>query len=163
MNGTRYPRFLTLFFVLSLVAVPPALAQIPQEGSPLGEPLQQAERLIEMFLDHATAELNLSMEQRAGLQGVLGETMARRGELARSQFQLRRQIGEALSNPTTGDDVFGRLAEASLALKRREVELMHWQQQRLTDVLTPRQSLRFMLLQERLAQRIEAMRRERRR
>ncbi len=40
---------------------------------------------------------------------------------------------------------------------------MHWQQQRLTDVLTPRQSLRFMLLQERLAQRIEAMRRERRR
>ncbi len=159
MIGRRDARIPMLLLWLCLAASS-ARAQLPDEERP-GEPLQQAERLIQMFLDHATTELNLTVEQRAGLEVALRETMARRGELSRGQFQLRRQIGEALANPASGDDEFRRLSEASLALKRQEVELLHWQQQRLTQVLTPRQSLRFMLLQERLAQRIEAMRRER--
>ncbi len=161
MKGTRNGRLVVMLLWLCL-AVSSAKAQIPDEEMP-GEPPRQAERLIEMFLDHATAELNLTVEQRAGLEVALRETMARRAELSRGQFQLRRQIGETLANPASGDDEFRRLSEASLALKRQEVELLHWQQQRLLQVLTPRQSLRFMLLQERLAQRIEAMRRERRR
>jgi hypothetical protein len=114
-----------------------------------------------MFLDQATIELNLSEEQHSGLEIVLQETMERRAELARGQSQLRREIMDVLSEPSTGADEFRRLADASLALKRQEVELLEWQQERLLDVLTPRQSLRFMLLQERLAQRIEAMRRNR--
>ncbi len=159
MISRRDARIPMLLLWLCLVASP-ARAQIPDEEGP-GETPQQAERLIQMFLDHATAELNLTVEQRAGLEVALRETMARRVELSRDQFQLRRRIGETLANPASGDDDFRRLSEASLALKRREVELLHWQQQRLTQVLTPRQALRFMLLQERLAQRIEAMRRER--
>lgn len=161
MMGTIYARILMMLLWLGLAASAATAAQIPDEGTP--EAPQRAERLIKMFLDHATTELNLTVEQRAGLEVALRETMARRGELTRGQFQLRRQIGEALANPSSGDDEFLRLSEASLALKRKEVELLHWQQQRLLQVLTPRQSLRFMLLQEGLAQRIEAMRRERRR
>lgn len=159
MIGWRDARIPMLLLWLGLVASP-AHAQIPDEEGPGGTP-QQAERLIQMFLDHATAELNLTVDQRSGLEVALRETMARRVELSRAQFQLRRQIGETLANPASGDDEFNRLSEASLALKRKEVELLHWQQQRLSQVLTPRQALRFMLLQERLAQRIEAMRRER--
>ena len=114
-----------------------------------------------MFLDQATIELNLTEDQRSGLEVVLRETMERRAELARSQSQLRREITDGLSDPSTGGDEFRRLADASVALKQQEVELLRWQQGRLLDVLTPRQSLRFMQLQERLAQRIEAVRRNR--
>ncbi len=159
MIGRRDARIPMLLLWLGLAATS-ARAQIPDDEGRGGAP-QQPERLIQMFLDHATAELNLTVDQRSGLEVALRETMARRAELSRAQFQLRRQIGETLANPASGNDEFSRLSEASLALKRREVELLQWQQQRLAGVLTPRQALRFMLLQERLAQRIEAMRRER--
>ena len=119
------------------------------------------DRLIEMFLNHATAELNLTADQRSGLEAVLQETLARRSELARSQLQLQRRIREALSNPQTSDGEFNQLADDVLAARRQEVELSSWQQGRLLDVLSPRQALRFMLLQEQLAKRIEELRKRR--
>jgi Spy/CpxP family protein refolding chaperone len=150
--------------MLALVGAMAAWAQnAPAPDGRGNTPQEGQERLIKTFLDHATVELNLTEEQRSGLEGVMRESMQRRGELSRNQVRLRREIMDALANPSTGDGEFNRLAESSLQLKRREVELMHWQQQRLTEVLTPRQALRFMLMQERLAQRIEAMRRNRNR
>jgi hypothetical protein len=121
------------------------------------------ERVIQMFLDHSTTELDLTVEERAGLERVLRETMSRRTELARSQAQLRRRIREALSDPATPDEDFRRLAGEILAVRRKEIELLDWQEGRLFEVITPRQTLRFMLLQQQLAQRVEAMRRDRNR
>lgn len=162
MRSSRYPRVGALPLMLALAFASTASAQ--NAGEPAADrelPQQAQERLIEVFLDQATIELNLTEDQRSGLEVVLRETMERRAELARSQSQLRREITDALSDPSTGDDEFQQLADASVALKQQEVELLRWQQRRLLDVLAPRQSLRFMLLQERLAQRIEAVRRNR--
>jgi len=124
---------------------------------------QDQERVIEMFLDHATAELNLTVEQRAGLDQVLRETLGRRAELAGSQVQVRRQVRDALSDPATADQEFRRLASAILDVRRQEIELLDWQEGKLFEVLTPRQTLRFMLLQQQLAQRVEEMRKDRNR
>lgn len=151
-----------LLSVLPLVGAPHASAQSAVEAAGRGEALQQGqERLIKMFLDQATMDLNLSPEQRGRLEEVLRETMDRRGELARRQFKLHREIREALSDPATDDDRFRRLTEAVLTAKQEEVELLGWQRGRLHEVLTPRQTLRFLLLQQQLAQRIEGMRRKR--
>jgi hypothetical protein len=159
MTFSRFSSAAALLLSLSLAGASAVSAQdAPGRGT---NPQQAQQRVVEMFLDHATAELNLTAEQRSGLEVALQETMDRRGELARNQQQLRREIRDALSDPETADDEFRRLADASLMLKRQEVELLGWQQDRLLEELTPRQSLRFMLLQEQLAQRIQAMRRER--
>jgi hypothetical protein len=151
-----------LVVVLPLVNSALAFGQSASGPAGRSESVQQAqERLIERFLDHATTELNLTVEQRDNLGVVLRETMDRRGQLAREQAQLRREIGEALSDPTTGDGTFRRLSDEVLDVKRQEVELLGWQEGRLLDVLTARQTLRFMLMQQQLARRIEDMRRER--
>jgi len=137
----------------SVLASPlPTFAQ--STGQPRGQERSAQpgqERVIEMFLDHATAELSLTVEQRAGLDRVLRETMGRRAELGGAQAQVRRQVREALSDPATGDDEFRRLAGAILDVRRQEIELLDWQEDRLFEVLTPRQTLRFMLLQQQLA------------
>ncbi len=153
-----------LALALALAGPPPVLSQTT--GQPRGQERSAPpgqERVIDMFLDHATAELNLTVEQRAGLDRVLRETMGRRAELGAAQAQVRRQVREALSDPATGDDEFRRLAGAILDVRRQEIELLDWQEDRLFEVLTPRQTLRFMLLQQQLAQRVEEMRRERNR
>jgi Spy/CpxP family protein refolding chaperone len=156
MPGARIPATTVaiLFFCASVAAA--------QTDAADREAMQQQERLIETFLDHATTELNLTVEQRGQLRQVLEETMDRRAELARSQIELRRQIRDALADPSSGDERFRRLAESTLELRNRDVELLRWQQERLLQVLTPRQALRFMLMQERLAQRIAELRRSRR-
>jgi hypothetical protein len=139
-----------------------AAAQVPGQPGEPGELAQEAqERLIEMFLDRATIDLNLSAEQRGELEGVLRETMERRGELGRRQLQLHREIRESLADPATPDDRFRALTEAILSAKRDEVELLAWQRERLLEALTPRQTLRYLLLQQQLAERIERMRRKR--
>jgi hypothetical protein len=149
-------------FVLALaVASPsPVLSQsAAQPPGPERSARQGQDRVIEMFLDHATAELDLTAEQRGDLEGVLRETLARRRDLAQSQARLRRQIREALADPTTDEREFRRLAGAILDVRRQEIELLEWQEGRLLEVMSPRQTLRFMLLQQQLAQRVEAMRR----
>ena len=153
----------TIFALVLAVSGPSmVLAQSVAEPRGQGRSAQQGqERVIEMFLDHATAELNLTVEQRAGLDQVLRETMGRRTELARAQTDVRRQVRDALSDPATVDEEFRRLAGTILDVRRQEIELLDWQEGRLLEVLTPRQTLRFMLLQQQLAQRVEEMRKER--
>lgn len=162
MTAMRTQRSATLLLLL-WIGVSSASAQTVSRSAGRGAwPQGGQERLIEIFLDHATAELNLTLEQRTQLGVVLSETMDRRAELARTQFQLHREIREALSNPATEDDQFRRLTDAILAVKRQEVDLLDWQEGRLLEVLTPRQTLRFMMLQQQLAQRIEEMRKKKR-
>jgi hypothetical protein len=120
-------------------------------------------RLLRMFLDHASVELDLTPEQRDELGQILRETFARRTRLAREARELQRAIRTALSDPSTADESFRRLSQTSLDLKRRELELLAWQRERVGGVLAPRQTLRFLLMQEQLARRIEAMRRDRKR
>jgi len=154
----RSAALLTLF-----TAVTVSLASAQNPGPPPAREQEQREqsRLLEMFLDQATIELDLSAEQRQGLQRALRETFVRRARLAREGRELQRSIREALADPSSDDAVFERLSEASLDLKRRELDLLDWQRGRLAEVLTARQTLRFMLMQEQLARRIQAMRRDR--
>ncbi len=150
-----------LWLTALATAAPGAAQQDRQRRVSPGQTQQAQARLTRRFLDHATSELNLSVEQRGGLESVLQETMKRRRGLAERQFRLRREIREALSDPSTGDGEFRRLAEEATATRRRELELLEWQNERLAEVLTPRQALRFVIMQERLAQQVQNMRRGR--
>lgn len=156
-------RFIRPGIVLALLAsaaASPVRAQQPDRPPPAQE---REGRVMQMFLDHATMELDLSVEQRETLGRILRETFQRRARLAEEGRQLQRRTRQALSDPATEGAAFERLGQATLALKQRELELLEWQRGRLLESLTPRQTLRFMLMQERLARRIETMRRDRER
>ena len=157
-------RFIRPGIVLALLAsaaASPVRAQQPDRPPPAGQ--EREGRVMQMFLDHATVELDLSVEQRETLARILRETFQRRARLAEEGRRLQRRVREALSDPATEGTTFERLGQATLALKQRELELLEWQRGRLLESLTPRQTLRFMLMQERLARRIETMRRDRER
>lgn len=145
------------FAVLLGASTASAQGNPPRGG--VGQQEVDQERLIERFLDLATTELNLSAEQRDQLGVVLQEASERRRGLGRRQMQLRRDISQALADPTTEASEFTRLAERFLTLQHEGLEIQEWQRDRVLEVLTPRQTLRFMLLQERLARRIQEMRR----
>lgn len=145
------------FAVLLGASTASAQGNPPRGGA--GQQEVDQERLMERFLDLATTELNLSAEQRDQLGVVLQEASERRRGLGRRQMQLRRDISQALADPTTEASEFTRLAERFLTLQHEGLEIQEWQRDRVLEVLTPRQTLRFMLLQERLARRIQEMRR----
>lgn len=149
------------FAVLLGASTASAQGNPPRGGAGQGAGQQEVdqERLMERFLDLATTELNLSAEQRDQLGVVLQEASERRRGLGRRQMQLRRDISQALADPTTEASEFTRLAERFLTLQHEGLEIQEWQRDRVLEVLTPRQTLRFMLLQERLARRIQEMRR----
>jgi Spy/CpxP family protein refolding chaperone len=119
---------------------------------------QGHQRLRQRFMDVATEQLDLSERQRAEVGRIFDGTMERRMELVRDQTELQRRIMAALRDPATQDADFRRLVERITELKRREVELLEWQQSQLSRVLEPRQTLRFLLLQQRVAERIQRAR-----
>lgn len=147
-------------FGLALLLV--AAGAEAQEASARGQddPLMQG-RLIERFLDMATTQLNLTVEQREGLNRVLREAAERRSALGRGQRELQGAIQHALADPATPEEQFAQLSQRMLELQREGHQLQVWQRERLAEILTPRQVLRFMLLQEHLVRRIEEMRENR--
>jgi hypothetical protein len=149
----------SLFLTLLAGCASPLAAQKPDEPPRSLEVRQRSAQLVQAFVDQATIELGLTSEQRSGLEDVLDETLERRYDLGRRQLELQRRIREALADPQRDDAEIRRLADSVLVLKRQEVELLSWQQRRLDAILSPRQALRFLLMQERLAQRIEELRR----
>lgn len=156
-------RWIAPFVCLLALLIGPAPEGLAQdrEGEATNQRMQEG-RLVERFLDLATMELNLSVEQREALVRIMEETSQRRRDLGRAETQLRRDIQRALSDPATQSETFARLIERRFELQARGLELQRWQQERIAQALTPRQTLRFMLMQERLAQRVEAMRRGKR-
>lgn len=110
------------------------------------------------FLDYATAQLDLNTEQRAGLSRVVRQTMERRRDLVRRRLELRRRVRAALADPSADPSDFKRLTEDIAHLKRDEADLIDWQRRELGDVLDPRQTLRFLMMEQRMAERVAAAR-----
>lgn len=154
----------TTGLVLSVLLFPSRATGQAEPGDPqsrAGRQEPRQERLIDAFVDRATAELNLTGAEREQLENVLRETLERRARLARRQQELRHEIQGALSDPNSEDGEFRRLTDLVLEVKRDEMELAAWQRDSLLEFLTPRQTLRFMLMQQQLAQRVDEVRRKR--
>ncbi len=151
-------RVLSKWFLAVTAAVLSASAGLAQGGRGAGG--RDQEDLIDRFLNLATSELNLTVEQRSSLGAILQEVAEQRRELGRGQMELQRDIQAALTDPATEEGTFAALANRRFEIQRQGIALQERQRERVAEVLTARQTLRFILMQERLARRIEAMRRE---
>jgi len=140
-------RLLPVCFLL-LLAIPVA-AQQP--AGPAGRRRAQLEtQLLQQFARQAGQELQLDDAGRARLGRIVQEVAAERRNLNASALDLRRRLQLAVRDSTTTDAQFVQLLRQQGALRQREHQLWQREQNRLSQVLTPRQRAHFTLLWLRL-------------
>ena len=129
-----------------------ALRPGPQERPELERQLR------ERFEGMVARELGLDPGTAAQLREVSAEFVEPRRELSRRQRQLQmrmRSTGTILS-----EDRAREVLDELVAVKRDEVDLLKMEQERLLEILTPPQLVRFYSLREQFAQRIQRLRRD---
>lgn len=118
-------------------------------------------RIMGRFLDEASRDLELTEDQSRRLSEAVRASHEERRSLIREQRAVRLRL-EALTLEGKGSDAEAReLLDRAARLKAREAELWREEQERIARVLTPAQQARFLVLQERFAQRVRELRRER--
>lgn len=131
----------------------------PERAGP-GE-AELRERLMDRFLGHASRELELTAEQEQRLRREYGEIQAKRRSLIREQREVRRRLEGLNRGGEASDDEAKQLLRLAAELRAREAELWREEQERIGRVLTPGQQARFLMMQERFAERVRAMRERR--
>ena len=142
---------------------PEPSAQDRKEGRQAGDAERLRSRLMTQFLDHASKELDLTEDQTRRLHQEFGEVQEKRRSLIREQRAVRLRLEALNQEGRASDDEARQLLQRAADLKAREAELWREEQERIGRVLTPAQQARFLMLQERFAERVRQMRQDRRR
>lgn len=150
----RAARWSSLVLVLGLLAAP--LGADAQRGGP-----QDRERLEQRI----RAQMGRLMQQRLALDeeeaGRLSEVVqsfdGRRRQLARREFETRRQV-EALLEADGDQTEALRLLELQIELRVEEAELFREEQEALLSVLSPAQVLELQELRQDIGRRIRNLR-----
>jgi len=133
-------------------------AQQNQQRGPRGDRAQLEQRIMAHFSQLVKNELGLDSAATAGLFTVVEEFGSQRRELQMREARLSRQLrgtGVYLS-----EEQSAAALEEVLAIKRQEVVVLEAEQERLSQVLTPAQVLRFYALREQMGERIRRLRGE---
>ena len=138
---------LALFLLLATAA--PATAQRPGDPA-LRRRAQLEAQLLQRFAQRAGNQLNLSAPESANLARIVQEVGAARRDLNQAAVDLRLRLTVAVRDSTTTKAQFEQLLNEQLSLRQREFNLWQQEQQRLQQVLTPRQLAHFALLWLRL-------------
>lgn len=153
-----------LLWILVFAVVPgPAVAQ---EGPPEPQDSAQLGRLraeIEWrFAERVRLELGLTGEQVTKLKATQERVGARRRDLMRQQFQHRQALQRQIRPGIAANQDSVRLHMDGLQVGRAELFKIEQEEDReLAGYLTPVQRAQFLVMRQRLIERINEMRRER--
>jgi Spy/CpxP family protein refolding chaperone len=118
------------------------------------------ERAIrERFETMVWRELGLDEGQREALAAAVQEFREPRRDVSQRQVRLERRL--AGTGALLSEDQAREVLAELVAVKRAEVELLAREQERLLEVLTPPQLVRFYTLREQLGRRIRRLRENR--
>lgn len=135
--------------LLLLASAAPIAAQRP--GDPAVRRRAQLEtQLLQRFAQQAGRQLNLDAAKQANLARIVQDMGAARRDLNAQAVDLRLRLAVAIRDSTTTDAQFERLSNDQAVLRQRDYELWQREQQRLQQILTPRQRAHFALLWFRL-------------
>lgn len=115
-------------------------------------------RIRRAFGERLRVELGLTEEQFAGVQESLEEFQAERRELAQRERATRLRIQAVLEAGEREDSEADRLLQDMLSLREAELDLFKREMAALAAYMTPEQRLRFVVLRDRLNQRIQGFR-----
>jgi Spy/CpxP family protein refolding chaperone len=105
--------------------------------------------------------LGLTEEESASLSEIAEEFMPLRRALARDEQAVRRRVEALTLEAPTDDAEASELLARLVDLRRQDAELFVQEQDRMLEVLTPRQVLQMHALREELGERIRRLRRGR--
>lgn len=155
-------RSMILVGVAGLLDVAPVVGQDTAaiaEG-PRAERLRQ---LIEdRFAERLTVELGLSDDQAAKMRGVLTTWATKRRTLEREDRSLRQQLAAAMRPGVAAEErTVTRLTDRILAARIEYVQTFKDELGDLSSVLSPVQRAQYLLLRDRLMQRVQDVRNQR--
>ena len=133
-----------LMFMLLVV---PAIAEAQVQGRVPPQRREQLEgQIVQRFLGHASEQLQLDAAGRNRLEQHLRQTAPARRALAQSAARLRGEMLRAVRDEKTPDAEFTRLINEMTRLRDQEEEMWKADQESLSQILTPRQHARFIVL-----------------
>lgn len=115
-----------------------------------------AEKVRERFFERVGKELDLSGREVDELRAVLREFHGARMELARDRREHRRALTRLQNGSGEASEADRLLAERA-ELRQREIALQEAEEDRLADLLTPAELLRFQELRESFNKRVQRM------
>jgi hypothetical protein len=115
-------------------------------------------RIRQAFAERLRVELGLTEEQFQGVQASLEEFQEERRELAQRERATRLRIQAVLEAGEREDSEADGLLRDMVSLREAELDLFKREMDALADHMTPEQRLRFIVLRDRLNQRIQGAR-----
>lgn len=135
-----------------------ALAVTGREGTAQVSPRTRSElerQIRDRWQERMREELDLTEAQQAALRTVLQEFTLERRQLALDERELRLAVERYMRDlPGAPAD---ELVDQAVQLKEREFALYRREMERLGDILTADQLLRFGVMREELARRIRQL------
>ena len=146
-------------FVILAARSAPAQDTSAVEG-PRAENLRRM--IEERFGERLTLELGLSDDQAAAVRGVLSSWAIKRRTLEREDRRLKQDLAAAMRpGVAANDETVNRLVDALMNARVAYVQTFKDELKDLTTVLTPVQRAQYVLLRDRLLQRVQEVRNQR--
>ena len=129
-------------------------------AGPMAERLRQ--QIEERFGERLSQELGLTDDQSVKVRGILASWAVKRRNLEREERQLRNQLSAAMRpGVAANDQAVTRLVDGVLAGRGAMVQTFRDEMAELGTVLSPVQRAQYLLLRDRLLQRVQELRQER--
>jgi hypothetical protein len=146
--------------MLALVVSPLAAQRLPMRAGPGAQRNRQEleQRIRARFAQMIKQRLGLDDETARALDSTVQAFRPEREQLARDQEALRKRVQAFDIEGNGSDQEAQRLLDRMSELRQRENQLYQSEQDSLRTVLSPSQLLRFNLMRDQLAQRIQQLR-----
>jgi hypothetical protein len=133
------------------------VAQSRPTTAPAAESRQEMMARIQRDYERRLSrELGLTSDQLASVRTIMSEFRSTRGEMMRERYQLRQAL-ERHAEAGGSNAEARRLLDRSRALRAREVDVQRLEEDRLLEVLSVSQLLRFHQMREDFSESIRRM------
>lgn len=137
-------------------------AQVPPVGPRPNRPDMMRRQMLQGqivrgFMNKVARDLNLDAATRMRLEDHMRESGEKRRELARRTTQLRQQMIQAARDSATSDGQFRQMLKQMADLRHEEENLWQQDQQKLSQILTPRQQTQFTFMWLRFNEQVREM------
>lgn len=135
-------------------------AQDTAVAGPVAERLRR--QIEDRFGERLSQELGLTDDQSVKVRGVLASWAVKRRNLEREERQERNQLAAAMRpGVAANDQAVTRLVDAVLTIRSAMAQTYRDEMAELGTVLSPVQRAQYLLLRDRLMQRVQELRQER--
>ena len=149
--------------LIAALAIAPVAVRAQDSLEVEGPRAERLRALIEeRFTERLALELGLSDEVAAKTRGILQGWAVKRRALERDERRNRAQLATAMRpGVAASDQVVTRLVDAILSGRQAYVQTFRDEMTELATVLTPVQRAQYVLLRDRLMQRVQEIRNQR--